>query len=203
MLPDARRDSPRADRFLAWAFASSLLVACGAGAKPDPPPPCDQVCQDGVGLRGLRETMKLAFNLLIQGRPVGAQDAMTNCRSSDGSAGGTVHVFGEATANAVQGSSFVDLEYDFERCAYSVPPSAIANQNYALVVTGRVTQRGTLAVQPSATTALLIESDAVSLSGTVYDPPLEYELSDCKLSVAQQGNSVAGSLCGRNAGFTF
>jgi len=192
-----------ARRSFASSFFVLLLSGCGAGARPEPPPPCDQSCQDGIGLRGLRETMKLAYNLLIQGRPVGAQDAMTPCLSPSGSEGGNVHVFGNATANAVQGSSFVELEYDFEECAYAVPPSAIPNQNYSLVVTGHVTQQGTLAVQPSSTTALLIDGDSLSLSGTVYDPPLDYDVADCKLSVAQQGNRVSGTLCGRNAGFTF
>jgi len=189
--------------FLVWALASTVLSGCGAGAKPEPPPPCEQACQDGIALRGVRETMKLAYNLLIQARPVGAQDGTTDCRSWDGSKGGTVHVFGEATSNAAQGASFVDLEYDFDQCAYSVPPSATPNENYSLVMTGRVTQQGTLAVQPSSTTALLIDSEALSVSGTVYDPSLAYELSDCKLSVVQQGNRVSGVICGRNAGFTF
>jgi hypothetical protein len=190
-------------RWLVLSLALLLLNGCGAGAKPEPPPPCDQSCQDGIGLRGLRETMKLAYNLLIQGRPVGAQDGMTPCRSSDGSTGGRVHVFGNATANAEQGSSFVELEYDFEECAYAVPPNATPDQNYSLVVTGHVKQTGTLAIQPSSTTALLIDSDSLNLSGTVYDPPLDSSWGDCELSVAQQGNRVAGTLCGRNAGFTF
>jgi hypothetical protein len=188
---------------LASAIALLLLSGCGAGNAPDAPPPCDQSCQDGVALRGLRETMKLAYNLLIQGRPVGAQDGTTPCRSSDGSEGGRVHVFGNATANPVQGSSFVALEYDFEACAYAAPPSAIANQNYSLVVSGNVKQEGTLAVQPSSTTALLIDSGSLHLSGTVYDPPLDYDLGPCELSVTQQGNRVSGAICGRNAGFTF
>jgi hypothetical protein len=192
-----------ARRWFASSFAFLLLSGCGAGAQPEPAPSCDQSCQDGVALRGLRETMKLAYNLLIQGRPVGAQDAMTPCLSSSGSEGGKVHVYGNATANAAQGSSFVELEYDFEDCAYAVPPNAIANQNYSLIVTGHVKQQGTLAVQPSSTTALLIDADSLSLSGTVYDPPLDYEVTDCKLSVAQQGSRVSGTLCGRNAGFTF
>jgi len=190
-------------RRFAWPFACLLLGGCGAGAQPEPAPPCDGACQDGTALRGLREAMKLAYNALIQGRPVGAQEGMTGCRSSDGSRGGTVHVFGNATSNAVQGSSFVELEYDFDECAYAAAPSATPNQNYDLVVTGRVKQRGTLAVQPSSTTALTIDSDSLSLSGTVYDPPLDYAVSDCELSVAQQGNRVSGTLCGRNAGFTF
>lgn len=189
--------------WLIGSLACLLLSGCSAGAQPESAPPCEQSCQDGTALRGLRETMKLAYNVLIQGRPVGTQDGMTPCRSSDGSEGGTVHVFGNATSNAVQGSSFVDLEYDFEACAYAAPPDATANQNYDLVVTGHVTQQGTLAVQPSSTTALLIDSDSLSLSGTVYDPPLDYVLSDCEVRVAQQGNRVSGVLCGRNAGFTF
>jgi len=190
-------------RSLLWSLTLATASGCSAGAQPDPPPACDRSCQDGIGLRGLRETMKLAYNLLIQGRPVGAQDNMTPCRSSDGSQGGNVRVFGNATSNAEQGASFVELEYDFQECAYSVPPDATPNQNYALVVTGRVRQHGTLAVQPSATTALVIDSDSLSLSGTVYDPPLDYEVSGCELAVAQQGNRVSGALCGRNAGFTF
>jgi len=186
-----------------WSLAAALLSGCSAGAEPDAAPPCEQSCQDGIALRGVRETMKLAYNLLIQGRPVGAQDGTTDCRSSDGSMGGKVRVFGNATSNAVQGSSFVELEYDFEQCAYSVPPSATPDQNYDLVVSGRITQHGTLAVQPSSTTALVMDSDALSLSGTVYDPPLQYEISACELAVAQQGSRVSGVVCGRNAGFTF
>ena len=192
-----------ARRSLASSFVVLLLGGCGAGARPEPPPPCDQSCQDGIGLRALRETMKLAYNLLIQGRPVGAQDAMTPCRSLSGSEGGNARVFGNATANADQGSSFVELEYDFEECVYAAPPNAIPNQNYSLTVTGQVKQQGTLAVQPSSTTALLIDGDSLRLSGTVYDPPIDYELVDCKVSVAQQGSRVSGTLCGRNAGFTF
>jgi hypothetical protein len=190
-------------RWFASSYACFLLSGCGAGSEPDPPPSCDQACQDGTALRGVRETMKLAYNLLIQGRPVGAQDGSTPCRSSDGSQGGKVRVFGTATANPVQGSSFVDLEYDFADCAYAAPPNAIPNQNYSLVVTGHLKQKGTLAVQPSSTTALLIDSGSLSLSGTVYDPPLDYEQQGCELAVAQQGNRVSGTLCGRNAGFTF
>lgn len=190
-------------RWIPSMAALLSLSACGAGREPDPPPPCDQACQDGIALRGVRETMKLAYNLLVQGRPVGAQEGTTPCRSSDGSMGGRVHVLGNAMANAVQGSSFVELEYDFEDCAYSAPPSTVPNQNYSLVVTGHVTQQGTLAVQPSSTTALVIGSDSISVSGTVYDPPLEYGVMGCELAVAQQGSRVSGTLCGRNTGFTF
>jgi hypothetical protein len=147
--------------------------------------------------------MKLAYNLLLQGKPVGDQDGTTPCRSYDGSLGGSVHVFGTATANPVQGASFVDLEYDFEECAYSAPSNATPDQNYDLVVSGRVRQKGTLAVQPSSTTALVIDCDSLSVSGTVYDPPVDYAVGDCALAIAQQGGRISGTLCGRNAGFTF
>jgi len=190
-------------RWLALSWAVLLLCGCGAGALPDAPPPCDQACRDGVALRGVRETMKLAYNVLIQGKPVGAQDGSTPCRSSDGSQGGRVRLFGNATSNAIQGSSFVELEYEFEECAYSVPPSATAEHNYNLILSGRVKQQGTLAVQPSSTTALLMGSESIRISGTVYDPPVDYEAVDCVLAVAQQGSRISGTLCGRNAGFTF
>jgi hypothetical protein len=36
-----------------------------------------------------------------------------------------------------------------------------------------------MAVQPSATTALVMQSDAISLAGTVHDPPREYLALDC------------------------
>lgn len=181
----------------------AALFGCGAGATPDPPPPCEAECQDGVALRGVRETLKLAFNLLVQGKPVGEQAGSTPCLSYDGSVGGSVRLSGTATSNAVQGSSFVDLVYEFDACAYSAPPSVTAEQNYALVISGTIHQQGTLAVQPSATTALLMDSDSLSVSGTVYDPSVAYEALDCNLGIAQQGSRVSGVLCGRDAGFTF
>jgi hypothetical protein len=179
------------------------LFGCGAGPKPDPAPPCEAECQDGVALRGVRETLKLAFNLLVQGKPVGEQAGSTPCLSYDGSVGGSVRLSGTATSNAVQGSSFVDLVYDFDHCAYSTPPSVTAEQNYALVITGRIRQQGTLAVQPSSTTAVVMDSESLSVSGTVYDPAVEYQFVDCGLAIAQQGNRISGLLCGRDAGFVF
>ncbi len=116
---------------------------------------------------------------------------------------GSVRVFGQATANAVQGSSFVALSYDFQNCWYLAPPDPSAEQNFSLNVKGLLTQRGTISVQPTSTTALEIQSDALEVAGTLYDPPLDYAESDCALAVLQDGNSVAGTLCGRNAGFIF
>lgn len=185
------------------SLAILALAGCGAGPRPAPAPACDQSCQDGVALRGLREAMKFAYNIKIATMPVGAQDATTPCVSFDGSVGGSLHVFGNAEVNAVQGASIVSLSYDFEACRFSAPPDPTADQNYDVTLTGLVTEVGTLSVQPTATTALLIASDSVSVSGTVYDPPLDYASTDCALSVAQNGNALAGSFCERSAGFTF
>ena len=185
------------------ALLGLVLAGCGAGPRPAPAPPCDRTCQDGVALRGVREAMKFAYNKEVATRPVGSQDAMTTCYSFDGSQGGSVHVFGTATVNAIQGASIVNLTFDFQDCHWAVPPDATAAENYALTLTGQVREAGTLSVQPTATTALSIESSSVSVSGTVYDPPLDYSVSDCTLSLSQSGNAVSGSFCGRRAGFTF
>lgn len=207
MNPKLARKPARGARALgsrrSLALLTLVLLACGAGPRPAPAPPCDQTCQDGVALRGLREAMKFAYNKLVATRPVGPQNVMSTCYSFDGSQGGTVHVFGTALVNAIQGASIVDLSYDFQNCHWAVPPDVTATQNYALTLSGTLTQQGTISVQPTATTALSIESGAVSVSGTVYDPPVDYSVSECTLSVNQSGNAVSGSLCGRNAGFTF
>jgi len=179
------------------------LSGCGAGPRPAAAPPCDQACQDGVALRGLRTAMKIAYNFAVATKPVGAQDETAPCVSFDGSHGGSVRVFGDATVNAIQGASIVSLSYDFQDCLYSAPPDATANQNFSLTVSGLVTEVGTLSVQPTATTALVIASDSLSVSGTVYDPPLDYALTGCALSVIQNGNALSGALCERRAGFTF
>ena len=189
-------------RTIALGMGAWLLSGCGAGPRPAAPPACDQACQDGVALRGARSMMKLAYNQLVMGKKVGAQDAQTKCPKLGGTEG-SVHVFGDATANAVQGDSFVSLSYDFQNCSYAAPPDPTADQNYSVTLTGLVTESGTIAVQPTSTTALLIESDSLSVSGTVYDPPLDYAAMNCALAVSQNGTGVAGTLCGRKAGFTF
>jgi len=194
-------------------FALLLLVGCGAGPRPAPAPACDQTCQDGVALRALRTAMKIAYNFEVSTKPVGAQDGTAPCVSFDGSRAGSVHVFGDARVNAVQGASIVSLTYDFKNCLYSAPPDPTADQNYSLTLTGQVTETGTISVQPTATTALIIQTvvdpstmqptNSLSVSGTVYDPALNYSFSNCALSVVQNGNAVSGALCGRSAGFTF
>lgn len=179
------------------AVLIALAAACGDGPKPPPPPPCDEACRDGIALRGLRETTKLVFNLTLQGKPVGTYDVTTPCIR-----GGTARVFGSATSNATQGSTEVALTYVFDRCAY-LQKDDDAEENYDVTVTGTLEQSGTLAVQPTSTTALLMKSDAITLTGTVYDPPSSYEARACPLDVFQNGNRVAGTMCDRDVSFDF
>lgn len=179
-----------------------LLSACGGGAKPGPPPECDATCRDSVALRAARTAMRFAFNKGVSAMSVGAQDVTLPCLPNDNGLG-RVHIFGDAESNPDQGASFVMLTYDFENCYYSAPPSATPEQNYAVTMSGVVTEQGTLSQQPSSTTALTIESPALTLAGTVYDPPLDYGASACALAVNQTGSAVAGFWCGRAAGFTF
>ncbi|HWZ87346.1 MAG TPA: hypothetical protein VNW92_00815 [Polyangiaceae bacterium] len=200
------------------ALSLLLVTGCGAGPRPAPAPPCDQACQDGVALLGLRTAMKVAYNFTVSAHPVGAQDAMVPCISFDGKVGGSVHIFGDdVEVDAKQGASIIPilhpLSYDFKNCLYSAPPDPTADQNYSLTLDGLVTETGTLSAQPTSTTSLIIQTaldpttmqptDTLSISGTVYDPPVDYAVSNCALSVIQNGNAVSGALCGRNAGFMF
>jgi hypothetical protein len=169
-----------------------LFAACSSGPTPAPPPPCDQLCLDGIAVLGMRLTLKQIFNQTLQGKPVGAQDARYACPL-----GGTAHVFGTATANAVQGATQVDLTYELEACVL-INRDTDPKGNYHLTTTGTIKQLGTLAVQPTATTSLGVQSDAITIVGTVYDPPLPYEQKACKLLTQQDGNKVTGTLCGRD-----
>ena len=193
----------RVPRGVSWLCLCVSIAGCGAGSHPAAAPACASSCQDGVALRGARTMMKLAYNTVVQGKPVGAQDGVVPCLPSDGSEPGSVHVFGRATANAVQGDSFVTLSYDFQNCLYEAPPDPTAAQNFTLTVTGLITEQGTVSVQPTSTTALQIQSADLSVTGTVYDPPIDYAAPECALSVDQNGSELAGTLCGRGAGFTF
>jgi hypothetical protein len=113
--------------------------------------------------------------------------------------GGTAHVFGEATSNSMQGSSIVSLTYELEGCAY-LELDEEPDENYTMTLTGVITQEGILAVQPTATTALLISSDSVTFSGSVYDPPVDYEEAECEVVLGQDGHELSGMICGRQAG---
>ncbi len=193
----------RRARLMLFALVCCLgSSACGAGSHPAAAAPCDEACQDNVAVRGVRTVLKYAFNFTVQGRPVGAQDAKTDCLPFNGTQG-SAHVVGDATSNAVQGASFIDLSFDFQTCNYSAPPDPEAAQNFTVTLAGVISERGTLAVQPSSTTALLLHSDALDITGTVYDPPLDYAATGCVLDLNQNGNDVAGTLCGRTVGFTF
>lgn len=189
-------DSGRITALVSALVLSAASVMGCSGKSPAPAPACDQSCQDGVGLLALRQTMKLAFNVTLQGKPVGAQDATAPCPL-----GGSVRIFGTATSNATQGTTDVDLTYVLNGCSY-LQVDTDPSQNYNVVLTGTITQKGILAVQPSATTALQIKSDAVTITGTVYDPPLTYDASSCAMVLGQNGNELSGTLCGRTAGVT-
>jgi hypothetical protein len=198
-MTSARARAMTAALSLFLSISAALACAsCGSnvGAKPPPPPPCDQACMDATALRAMREGMKLVFNVTLQGKPVGAQDATVPCPL-----GGTAHVFGQATSNAVQGATNVALTYVLDHCGYSQTDTD-PKQTYSMTLTGTITEDGTLAVQPSASTALEMKSDAMTFSGTVYDPPITYDQSACPLVLGQNGNQLSGTICGRTGGLT-
>ncbi|MEZ4225397.1 MAG: hypothetical protein R3B13_30880 [Polyangiaceae bacterium] len=190
-----KRLAPHFIHSFAVALLLPALVACGDPGEAEPAPPCETECQDANALRAVRETTKLVYNLTLQGKPVGAQDATTPCPQ-----GGSAHVFGEATSNAVQGATELKLTYEFTDCHYLSRDSE-PDENYDVVVSGTLTQSGTLAVQPTATTALVMNSDAMHIAGTVYDPPIDYD-QQCELHLGQSGNQLSGTICGRNAGLS-
>jgi hypothetical protein len=174
------------------AFTITSSFACQDEAPE--PPPCEDACEDGIALRSLRETMKLVYNITLQGNPEGEQDESTVCPL-----GGRAHVFGTATSNPVHGATEVELTYELERCHYlEIDDEPI--ETYEVTLDGTVTQSGTLAVQPTATTALLMQSDSVTLDGTVFDPPRVWHGENCVLDVAQSGNDLSGLFCGREVG---
>jgi hypothetical protein len=183
----------RASLFMLVPFILAI-ASCGSTAvtAPPKPPPCDEECKDGVAIKALRETMKLAFNLTLQGKPVGTHDLTTPCPL-----GGGVRVFGTATSNAMQGATEVRLTYVLAECAY-VFKDDDAEDNYSMTFSGLMTQEGILAVQPSATSALVMKGERIKLSGTVYDPPLDYT-ADCPVELGQNGNKLTGKICGRIA----
>jgi hypothetical protein len=174
-----------------------VLAACGgssAGSKPVVPP-CDLTCQDQIGVTGAREMLKLIYNLGLQGQPVGNQDAMAPCPL-----GGSAHVFGTASSNAVQGSTMVQLTYVLDQCVYQNVDPTTPTQNYDLTVTGTFVETGTLAVQPSSTTALGITGTGITISGTVDDPAVMYDAAACALELQQNGNDLSGTICARSVG---
>ena len=191
---------PRQKRSNVHALLALVLTAgaCGtnAGKSAPAPPPCDQTCTDLVALHAFRDTLKLAFNKTFQGQPVGQHDLSGPCPL-----GGTVRVFGTATSNALQGATEVDLTYVLDHCG--VPQKDTdPKQTYSMTLTGTVTEKGTIAVQPSSTTSLVFSSDSMSFTGTVYDPPIDYAGDACKLALGQNGNQLSGTMCTRAVGLT-
>jgi hypothetical protein len=167
------------------------LVACQESANAPVPPPCDDKCKDEIAVRAIRETMKLGFNLTLQGKPVGQHDIATPCPQ-----GGRARLFGMVTSNAEQGATNVDLTYELAECQY-LETDDEPKENYRMTVTGTLRQKGVLAVQPTSTNAILIDSDSVTIKGTVNDPPLPYEVTACPLKLGQNGNKLSGTLCDR------
>jgi hypothetical protein len=182
---------------IALAFVAEVAVApgCGsAGSSSVATPPCDATCMDDVAITAFRDTLKLAFNLTLQGKPVGAQDATVKCPL-----GGSVRVVGTATSNADQGTTDVNLTYTLADCAYSQVDSD-PTATYSMTVNGTATEVGTLSEQPTSTTALTIDSKSMTLKGMVYAPPLSYDAKDCAITLGQSGSELAGTLCGRTVG---
>jgi hypothetical protein len=180
---------------LLFACAVALLAASCSGPSnkaEEAPKPCDQRCRDESATRALRETLKLVFNLALQGKPVGAQDATAPCPL-----GGSARVRGTVTSNAIVGTNEVKLTYTLDGCAYLLRDDEPKN-NYRMSFTGTLTQEGVMAVQPTITSALVMKSDAMKLSGTVYEPPIPYEEPKCAVSLGQNGNQLFGTVCERS-----
>jgi hypothetical protein len=177
------------------AISLIALVACGGGSagSPDAAALCDQTCMDGIALRSLRDAIKVVYNMRLSGKPVGPQDQMFDCLPS-----GTVHVYGTATSNADQGTTNVDLTYVLTQCMFPQTDSD-PTRTFSMTLTGTVSESGTIAVQPSSTTALQIKG-SITFSGTVYSPEITYSEPTCTVLVGQNGNDLSGTMCGRAAG---
>lgn len=181
---------------LLLALALSSLAAC-SGPKPAPAAACDATCQDRTAVRAIREMLKLAYNLTVQGKPTGAIDVTVPCLK-----GGTVRVHGDGSSNALQGTTDVRLTYELASCGY-VQKDTQPAANYAVTLNGTITESGTLSAVAGSTTAVMLESASLDLVGTVYDPPLDYEAKACPMKLSQNGGNVSGTLCGREVGTSF
>lgn len=183
------------------AVLCSLLALVGAascgGPKPAPPASCDASCQDTVAIRGLRETMKLAYNLTVQGKPVGDVDVKVPCLR-----GGSARVHGNGSSNALQGTTEVHLTFELDRCAYQQKDPTPEN-NYDLTVSGTIAEDGALSAAAGSTTALVLKGADLSVTGTVYDPALPYDANACALEAVQDGNHLGGTFCGRKVTISF
>jgi hypothetical protein len=177
-----------------WLLAACLLGGCSDDGSSEPAS-CDDECLDETAVRSVREMLKLIYNLTLQANPVGAQDEVTPCPQ-----GGGAHVFGEAFSVAEQGATKVSLTYELGYCAY-LQRDDEPDESYSVTLLGVVTQSGTIAVQPTSTTALVMHSDSLSVSGTLFDPGYDYREEECELQLSQNGNRLAGTFCGRAVAF--
>jgi hypothetical protein len=185
-----------ARKLFSCALVFACAAACGTTGNTPSPPPCDAICQDQTAVRALREMIKLAYNITLQGKPVGTYDVTVPCPL-----GGTARVDGSASSNAVQGSTFVSISYTFTDCSYlQRDPDPV--QNFTMKITGTVTENGTIAIQPQTTTGLELKSDSMSMSGNVYQPPADFNADKCPVVLGQDGNVVSGTICGREVGVT-
>jgi hypothetical protein len=178
-------------KLAAVLLSSWYLLAGCADDGSQKPRTCDARCLDETAARSVRETLKLVYNLTLQANPAGAQDEVTRCPR-----GGQAHVFGFASSVAEQGATKVDLTYELSDCHY-LQRDDDPGDSYDVTVTGTVTQKGIIAVQPTSTTALLFDSDALSIVGTLFDPAYPYSADSCGLALSQNGGRLAGELCQR------
>src|ERR1041385_6054404 len=193
-----KRALRRAPAYVVFA-GSAWMTATGCGGNPPAAPaPCDQVCKDAIAMRSLREAMRFAYNFELQGKPPGMQDQSGPCPPPGT---GSFRLVGDGQVNAMLGLTTVDLTYTFTNCRLASPISPTPERNYTMMLDGAVTEKGILAMG-GPTTAIVISSAAFSFSGTVYDPPSDYQASDCPVDARQDGNTITGTICGRMAGFT-
>lgn len=179
---------------LLFGCALWLLAGCADDGSKEPST-CDAVCLDQTAVRSVRETLKLVYNLTLQANPVGAQDEQTRCPR-----GGSAHVFGTATSVAEQGATKVELTYELSDCGY-LQRDDEPKESYDVVLSGTISQAGIIAVQPTSTTALLLDSSSLSVTGTLFDPAYDFRAEGCALSLSQNGNQLAGQFCERDVGF--
>jgi len=172
-----------------------LMAGCGGNEEEAKPKTCDAECQDQVAARSLRDVIKLVYNLTLQGNTVGIQDETTRCPH-----GGSARVGGIATSVPEQGANDLELGYQLVDCAYQHKDDD-AEESYDVVISGIVLETGVLAVQPTATTALIFESETISVEGEIFDPPVPYAEPDCALRMVQDGQHMSGTWCGRQIGF--
>lgn len=173
-------------------FVSAWVAGCGSTSSETPATACDQACVDSLSIRAVRQTLRLIYNLKLQGGDVGEQDVSSPCPN-----GGSVHVTGTATSNAKQGTTEVDLAFDFTGCAVV----ATGTSAFDLTIDGVVNESGVLPSSES-NTALLIDATQLTLRGTVSDPAIPVD-EICLLALSQSGALVSGTICDRPASFSF